>query len=325
MASKINDDQLRRQALKLTDPNEQPDLIRTIPEDAALLDILNIYSFERWPKEKVYCVVCGGHRHKRGFTALLASGKRVLLGSTCGARQFGESWTAAEKRIDDRANRQHELIKLDRLALILVPLRDELLKWGDVVDRVMRRRIAFEKQLGDLAYRTRVAATVHGGTLTVGRRVENKAARAAGMRDLGNYVEVKVGEVAGAALFSPLDPVKAVAGALAALDAMGSGIGNSDAEWTSVLAKRRKALERAFEDLEAVATMHAGAQEFFTVENFKVLVDWANNHGATNARYEMDADGIVREEDITGGIKICPVPDLDSTPLELINEYRRSD
>jgi hypothetical protein len=325
MAGKFNDEHLRHQALKLKNPYDQPELIWTVPEGAGLLDILNIYTFERWPKEKVYCVECDGHHHKNGFTALLTSGKRVLLGSTCGARLFGQSWKAAEKRIEDRGNRQYELLKLDRLALIIAPLREGLLGWSDVMERIMARRSAFENKLGDLASRTREAAIRHGGDLTVGRRVENRAARAAGMRDLGDYVEVKVGNVAGAALFMPLDPAKAVARALAAIDEMQQGIGNTDATWTSVLIKRRKAFERTFEDLETAVKMHAGAQDFFTVENFRNLIEWANNHRATKSRYEIDADGIVRDEQRLSGIKISPVADLDDEPLDLIREYRRAD
>jgi hypothetical protein len=66
MAGKFNDSELRHLALKLTDPYDQPDLIFEVPADAELLDILNIYAFERWPTEKVYCVECCGHHHKFG-------------------------------------------------------------------------------------------------------------------------------------------------------------------------------------------------------------------------------------------------------------------
>ena len=95
MAGKFDDGQLRLQALRLRDPYDQPDLIFNIPSDAILLDIINIYVFERYPVEKVHCAKCGTRRHKFGFTALLASGDRLPLGSSCGAELFGESWDAA--------------------------------------------------------------------------------------------------------------------------------------------------------------------------------------------------------------------------------------
>ena len=97
MAGKFNDEQLRLQALKLRDPYDQSNLVYTVPESAALLDITNIYVYEQYPLKKVYCVECGGRKHKHGFTAMLTTGHRVLYGSTCGARRFGQSWTEAER------------------------------------------------------------------------------------------------------------------------------------------------------------------------------------------------------------------------------------
>src|SRR4051812_12367643 len=123
MSARQSDEHLRHQALKLRDPFAQFGLIWHIPEGAIFLDILNIYTFERWPKEKVCCVKCSRRNHKKGFTALLASGEKLILGSTCGAELFGESWTKAERRMEDRSDRQYEVLKLDRLALVAKPLR----------------------------------------------------------------------------------------------------------------------------------------------------------------------------------------------------------
>ena len=67
------------------------------------------------------------------------------------------------------------MTKLDRLALILTPLRDGLWGWVSVMERIVAFRSAFQNNLGDLAYRTREAATRQGGDLTVGRRVEDRA------------------------------------------------------------------------------------------------------------------------------------------------------
>jgi hypothetical protein len=193
------------------------------------------------------------------------------------------------------------------------------------MDRIVARRNAFESRLGDLAWQTRRAATQHQGALTVGRRIQRGAVRAAGMRVVAEYVEVKVGTLAGAELFDPFDPARAVSNSLAALEVMRKGIGGSDPISTMTLTKRRKAFERTFEDLERAARMYAAAQEFFTVENFRKLLDWANNHGATKIRYESDHKGVVRPETGEAGIQLAPVADLDDGVLELIREYRRAD
>jgi hypothetical protein len=325
MASKINDEFLRNQALILKDPYSQKGLIWEIPNSAVLLDIINIYKFERWPTEKVYCCLCKGRHHKMGFTALLASGERLLLGSKCGAKLFRESWTEAATRMEERADRQYELIKLDRLDLIARPFRESLLGWLRAMETILNRRIAFENRLGELASRTREAANNHGGALTVSRRIENKAARAAGLRDLGDHVDVKVGDLSGSAFFNRFNPKRAVEQALNAFDKMRLGIGDTDNAWTSVLTKRRRDFERTFSDLEQAAQMYEGAQEFFSLENFRVLLDWSNKHRATVARYEIGSDGIVKDEEKAGGIMLLTLAPLDETPLDLLKEYRRAD
>jgi len=119
MAGALNNDLIRNTVFRLTDPYDQKDLICYIPEQAKLLDILNIYEFERWPNEKAFCVVCKAHRHKKGFTAALTTGHRVLMGSACGQKKFGASWQEAEKRLQLRSDHQYELLMYDRIAIAL--------------------------------------------------------------------------------------------------------------------------------------------------------------------------------------------------------------
>jgi hypothetical protein len=325
LAGKYNDAQLRQQALKLTDPYDQPNLIFELAPEAALLDINNIYSFDRYPREKVFCVACKGHHHKRGFTALLTTGQRVLLGSTCGARLFGQSWTDAEKRIEERADRQFELKKLDRLDSLAASLERKLIIWLSPMLHVAGRRAAFDKHMGELASRVREAAQHKGGALTIHRKVENRAARElGGMKSTADFQEVIVGRLAGAELFSRLDPGKAVCDALEALSTMKCKV-VSDLVATKKLRDRRRAFERSLEDLVTSARIHAAAEEFFTVRSFRELLRWANEHRATKARYVLDEGDIAREEGRAGGIQLSPLPAIDATLLDLISDYRRAD
>jgi hypothetical protein len=49
LAGKFDDEQLRVQALKLSDPYDQGNLVWTVPKGANLLDIMNIYVYEQYP------------------------------------------------------------------------------------------------------------------------------------------------------------------------------------------------------------------------------------------------------------------------------------
>jgi len=66
-------------------------------------------------------------------------------------------------------------------------------------------------------------------------------------------------------------------------------------------------------------------QDFFTLANFKTLVEWMNRRRATGVQYSIGADGIVRDANTGRGVRVLPIPDLDDEPLDLIWEYRRAD
>jgi hypothetical protein len=155
MAAKITDRELRLRALKLRNAYDQPNLIlRPLEPTDRLVDIINIYKHEFFPAEKVYCSQCRGHRHGHGFTAtvLTATGAliRMLLGSHCGADAFGEAWHVAEKRMNEHADRQYELLKLDRFKLMITPYRESLAGWHLPVARAVGRKSAFARKFGEL-------------------------------------------------------------------------------------------------------------------------------------------------------------------------------
>jgi hypothetical protein len=324
MASAKDDEQLRLRALRLTDPYDQLNLIWSVPKNAALLTITNVYTYERWPQRKVFCAACQSHRHKRGFTALLASGERLLLGSSCGAELFGQSWWVAEKALKELGDRQHALGRVDRIKLIDAPMLAALSGWRNVMEKVVARRDSFDR-IGELASRVWEAANAHGGNLVVVRKVESRAARAAGMRGAADYAASRFASLPGRALFDrSLDPVRALDHAAAAIRALSGAAEGTANLSTTVLARRGRGVEDAFADLERIAGMHAAAQEFFARRTFELLVDWAGpGRLDLRTRYELDGDRVL--VDGKGRMQVLEVPDIDQSPLDLVAEYRRAD
>jgi hypothetical protein len=327
LSSKHSDEALLQISLKLTDPYEQSDVIHHIPQDARLLDIINTYVYEKWPQEKVHCAKCGGHHHKRGFTALLTNGKRVLLGSSCGAEAFGESWTAAEKRMDDMADRQYELVRIRRLSGILGPMARDLAAWPGKIDNLVRRRDAFDRTVGELASRVREAATRHDGALTVTKQVAlNSAFRQAGG---GNgsieSTTVTVGRLQGKDLFDFMNLPAAVNRAMLSIQACVESLKDTNRISTATLRKQRKALENSFQDLIKVWKMYEAGQEFFTPESFRIIIDWTVKHSLTQEHYSLDGALVS-----INGRPVYQIPgqslaDLDTDVVDLIVEYRRAD
>lgn len=321
MSAKLSDKELRQQALKLSDPYEQRDLAWEIPAGVTLLDILNLYTFDQWPKQKVYCVHCRGHHHKNGFTALLSNGQRVLLGSKCGGELFDESWTDAEKRMKERTDRQWELAQLDRLKAALPSFQRLLPSWRNAVDKIVARRETFKRHLGELASRISEAALVHGGKLTALKEVSERPTEASpkGIRS----VRYTIAALPGGELFKTERPLAAIDDAIEAVEQVTRTIGQTDLLRTTTLRRSRRALEDTFDRLIDAAALCEAAEDFFTKECFALLVGWMNDHIGTRDPLLLLDDGIDYRDGRRGvRLPATPLPTLDTVLVQLIREFK---
>lgn len=325
MAGALNNDLIRNTVFRLTDPYDQSGLINYVPVHAKLLDILNIYEFERFPTEKAFCVVCKGHRHKRGFTAALTTGQRVLVGSLCGQKKFGASWQEAEKRLRLRSDHQYELLMYDRLTMIRGQLQAKLQQWLRVFEQIEGRKAAFSRIFGETASRLKEVATRGDGRLTIHRKVRASAFQQALARgdDEGKeqftYQEVTVGTLIGPAFFDSLRTHRAVAQAIQSV---------KDHSFEKALAldmtKRRKAVERSLEDLQRCAEIYHDVDAFLSPENFASLARWADQNDGIRRKLVARSNGLFFGDDLNQGMTLLPLPDLDETLLDCIWEYRRA-
>ena len=327
MAGALNTDQIRNTVYRLTDPYDQSNLIPCIPEGAQLLDILNIYEFERFPAMKAFCVVCKAHRHKKGFTAALTTGHRVLVGSECGRKKFGASWQEAERRLKLKSEHQYELLMYDRLTMIRGQLEGKLQQWLRVFEQLEGRKSAFSRIFGDIDSRLKEVAIRGDSRLTVHRKVRKSAFQQALSRsddkDDGKesftYEEVTVGTLVGAGFFDPLQTNKAVANAI-------QSVKNHSFEKALALdmKKRRKAVERSFEELRRCAEIYEDVDRFLSQDNFANLARWADQNDGIRRKLVARSSGLFFADNLNEGMTLLPLPDLDETLLDCIWEYRRA-
>ncbi|MGL3104699.1 hypothetical protein [Bradyrhizobium sp. BR 1432] len=325
MAGAFNTDNIRNTVFRLTDPYDQSDLINFIPEHAKLLDILNIYEFERFPTEKAFCVVCKGRRHKRGFTAALTTGHRVLVGSACGQKKFGASWEEAEKRLRLRSDHQYELLMYDRLTMIREELQVKLPQWLRVFAHLEGRKAAFSRIFGEVASRLNEVAIRGDGRLTVYRKVRASAFQQALARDDDDSKErfttqeMTVGSLFGSGFFDPLNTHRAVAQAI-------QSVNDHSFERALMLdmKKRRKAVERSFEDLQRCAEIYNDADAFLSSENLATVARWTDQNDGIRRKLVARSNGLFFRDDLNQGMTLLPLPDLDETLLNCIWEYRRA-
>jgi hypothetical protein len=323
LAGKFTDRELRLRALKLVDAYDQPGIFkRPIADGDRLLDILNVYQHAKYPKEKVYCSVCNGHHHGKGFTALVMTQSkkivRMLLGSKCGAEAFGQDWKTAERRQKADHNRQWELKRLDRLEIIHNELKAALTEWRRLLPAVVGRRSAFALKLGDLETQLREAFVHQYGRMFVNRTVTLKN----GEKSFDTQL---LEEIPGAAVLDNINATALVDRLLASLDAMAACIGRTDTIPTSTLLKRRREFENAFEFLDPVHKYYLGAQDFFTAETFEKIAHWTQRYKVTERPYAWSGEGLGYKDGYDKFNLPKPFPDLDEAPLDLINEYRRAD
>lgn len=323
MAGKISDRELRLRALKLTNAYDQDGVIqRPLANGDRLIDVLNIYQHEHWPNEKVYCSVCNGHHHSKGFTALVLTAAgiivRMLLGSKCGAEAFGQDWHTAKRRQEEQYKRQWELQRLDRLETLHHELKAALSEWRRLLPAVVGRRSAFALNLGELETQIREAFLHQQGRMFVHRIVPLKN----GQQILDTQL---LDPIPGAAVLDNLNGTAIVERAQVSLEAMAECIGRTDSIPTATLRKRRNDFETAIERLSAVHKYYLGAQVFFTAETFEKIANWTQRYKITDRPYAWSGEGIGPKDGYDRFKLPKPFPDLDETPLELIKEYRRAE
>lgn len=331
MASTISDKHLRLLTLKLDDAYDQRDIITELPSDVGLLDIINIYSHKKYPEQKVYCPACKGHRHRNGFTAVLNNGKRVLLGSTCGSRIFGESWRDAEKRIGQQIDRQYELIKADRAKLALPHFLKALRRWHHPLDCLTARRTAFRRRFGYLWSALQDVRNTNGHQLFTTRRIRDYSTEDRHSRN-GNdsavayrYEHVPAGILHGAGFFDDIDIINIYKRALDAGTEYLDLVHNTQDQSTRALRKARMRFDEAASRLDLIREYREDADAFFEPRNLQTVISWANAQEIRH-RDAVYADGsTLRCEHNASVLRVDDLAELDSSALDLLAEYRRAD
>lgn len=107
------DEELQQRELNISDPAEQEGLVGGIPPGSSLIGVENTYRLPR-SMPKARCAVCHRAIHWSGWTGLLSSGDRVLLGKKCGADAFG-AWGDATAELEAKRSRQFSLRRLRAL------------------------------------------------------------------------------------------------------------------------------------------------------------------------------------------------------------------
>lgn len=321
MAGKFSDEELLKQNLVLSDALDQPNVIHHIPEGVALLSIINVYRHKAYPKTKVRCAHCGRTNHRDGFTALLASMNRVLLGSTCGAEAYGASWNEAMVIMEGKRDRQYELKMLGRAGQVLKPFIRAVNSWAWKIDKFDARRRTFETSYGAVHAKLFGAMRVSDGVLSIDVRVRDYAAETMKPNDGEKWkMETRpMGRLAGGGFLERDAFTPTIDAALKAAEKYRAIIGKSEGIPTDRMARLRRDFERKAEALRHVYEVYDGRDDFFSPRNLDLVIAWLNEVGHRNA-FTRDGNTLVGMR-IRFGME--DMADLNPEPLDLLEEFKR--
>lgn len=116
---------LRDQNIYVDDPYDQAELQAREKISVHSREVIfeNFYNVRN---EKIFCHICGGHRHNNGITGKLGDGSRILFGSKCAKDYFGpEVAKLAASDLRRRTKSANERFKMYSVKCSI----DEIIKW----------------------------------------------------------------------------------------------------------------------------------------------------------------------------------------------------
>lgn len=124
---------LQSESLFTDTPYEQADL-RPRERVVAFAEEVIFENFYRSRKEKIYCHICGGHRHLNGITGLLGGSSRILFGSSCAKDFFGPEITRLCKSdLKRRTKRAYDRYLILDIANSIEPIENWLKSYRHLI------------------------------------------------------------------------------------------------------------------------------------------------------------------------------------------------
>lgn len=295
----LTDDELLAAELKLTDPFQQRNLAEHIPEDATVVDIINIYVWEGYPATKVMCAWCGKPRHKRGYTARLSNGQLALLGSTCGSEYAGEAWKTYESKLVGKLDRQYYLRALQRLKDTGTDDLRELRAIRRKLDHFDALHRRFQKVMPD-PYELLRQRFGSGLPVLEIRKLRRNSAYVASASSNGvpQFIEETTfrHRVQGLRFFQSATPLALFDKSLGEIETLYEIAYSDKFVETGMLRKAFVKARRAAGDIADLVDAHNAQGEFFNAPNLRGLAEWLNSNLRLRGSYMHDANGLLYQD-----------------------------
>lgn len=272
-ALRWTDKELRERSLSMSDPWSQERIVQTIPPGATLIGVENTYSLPH-NQPKVRCAFCHRAIHWSGWTALLDSGDRVLLGKKCGGDAFG-SWDDAMSELEATRSRQFSLRRLDHLNGVASRVRAELPAWKSAAR--MSRRLLTQIEDGSPELFAALSGASRIGELRIYQRVQTRAVNNTGQMKLGFRIDVvPLGPCPGSDWLTSREPLSQIAALEIALADVEAALrAGTDHISSKKLFALRAAVDTAVSGMTRVLAGLHDVESFFSVPNLALIVRWS--------------------------------------------------
>jgi hypothetical protein len=313
-AHSYTDNELRQANLLIGDPLGQEGLVEALADGVRLSRLENLYAMSH-DIPKIRCGACGRRLHRHGFTAILSTGDRLLLGSSCGGSKFG-SWEAAKRELKQLRDRKYYLERADTLSASLPQISSEIANWESVATIASSVVAELKENLPDL-YSTLKNASERDGRLTITRRVHMRDLRRDGtVKITFRYEHVDLGPIPGRALFLLEDTRKMVTSARNAFHDFVYSWGDGEGISTVLdLQRSHKEAVDAAESLNRVLASLVGLADFFAPAGLDAVVDWTKSGGLAGS-YQASSRSLSQN----GGEIVVSLPARYAPPTSLLLE-----
>lgn len=290
--SSESDYDLIRAELKITNPYTQPGIIDHIPKHEEPIEILNTYSYEKYPDEKAYCAICKSHRHQEGLTSRLTKGDLVMVGSKCAADHFEQSWNELKKAHNHRSQRQSLLLDLDQLAPKASLIHTELTRWKIKMERFVCFRKRFLNTMNPL-YELLSQEVTKSSELAIYKKIEGSSFQQELGKNSPQYERIPVHVLEGKTFFKNLHPDNILTDAIQVMKKTVEFAANTDNFSNNKLSRLRNKYRKMIENLQDLSEMNKAAFHFFSHKNLLGIASWASQSENIPGTYSVEDSSLI--------------------------------
>lgn len=306
-------------------------VVERLPLGVTIVDAVGLYSYGRYPADRMFCCVCGKRRHREGYFAKRSDGRVSPLGNCCAVPILEKRWRDAVAALNDERKRQRYVRELHALKSASLNAISMLAPWRQLARKLRDARYTFNRAMPEI-YELVKQACNQDGLLMATQRVrklkwENRKDRKdENEKDGYTWVHVPVYHtLLGTAFLRSGDPLDYVEKVDDALRNYASVARNTEHHGTPKLASVSKTLHDALNAMRFLGEMRDAVPLFFSRPNLAGIVRWSNLlRAGHDKRLPYDIELCDAGLAVVNSSKFVTAPELPEVNEQIYNTLHHS-